>query len=180
HRSRGIWRRCGGRCACRTRLCARGSRRTVPRLARRSLPVMTVCWFATFRSRAASPPAIGDTELAWLEHRVASTPGLRQGLIYTASSTRDPYLDDGPPPQLVLQLYFDDIAELEAATARDGHLQALATSGALPSLDNAEITQQAMLVRRFPVPDPAFRTPSGELPCTYLVAYEGGAVDLHA
>ena len=35
--------------------------------------------------------------------------------------------------------------------------------------------QQAMLVRRYPVPDPVFRTPPGELPCTYLVAYEGSA-----
>jgi hypothetical protein len=29
------------------------------------------------------------------------------------------------------------------------------------------------------VPDPTFRTPSGELPCTYLVAYEGTAQDLN-
>src|SRR5271166_3086476 len=37
-----------------------------------------------------------------------------------------------------------------------------------------------MLVRRYPVPDPTFRTPPGELPCTYLVAYEGAAEDLPA
>ena len=41
-------------------------------------------------------------------------------------------------------------------------------------------TQQAMLVRRYPVPDPAFRTPPREQPCTYLVAYEGVAENLPA
>ncbi len=86
----------------------------------------------------------------------------------------DPYLDDGPPPQLGLQLYFDDIAALKSALATDGHLQRL------NALRRDGPTQQAMLVRRYPVPDPAFRTPLGELPCTYLVAYEGVAEDLPA
>jgi hypothetical protein len=141
---------------------------------------MTVCWFASFRCRAAPQSGISEREVARLQRCIARTPGLRQGLIYTASSTHDPYLHDGPPPQLVLQLYFDDIAELEAAVARDGHLYAIAASGAMPSLHNADIAQQAMLVRRFAVPDPIFQTPPGELPCTYIVAYEGKAEDLHA
>jgi hypothetical protein len=118
--------------------------------------------------RDASP------EVAWLSDVIATTPALQQGLIFRPSSTSDPYLDDGPPPQLALQLYFDDIAALEAALAPDGHLRRL------DALDGVGTTQQAMLVRRYPVPDPAFRTPSGELPCTYLVAYEGAADDLPA
>ena len=125
---------------------------------------MTVCWFALFRS--ASP------DLGWLSQVVSTTPALRQGLIFTPSATSDPYLDDGPPPQLALQLYFDDIGGLESALARDGHLQRLEV------LAGEDATQQAMLVRRYPVPDPAFRTPCGEFPCTYLVAYEGAAEDL--
>jgi hypothetical protein len=127
---------------------------------------MTVCWFAQFRH--ASP------EQAWLTDVIAATPALREAIIFTSSTTRDPYLDDGPPPQLALQLYFDDIVGLESAVAAGGHLQrldALAADGA---------TQQAMLVRRHPVPDPVFRTPPGERPCTYLVAYEGAADDLSA
>jgi hypothetical protein len=127
---------------------------------------VTVCWFALFRH--ASP------DVAWLSDVIAATPALRQGLIFTPSSTSDPYLDDGPPPQLALQLYFDDIAALEAALARDGHLQRL------DALDDVGAAQQAMLVRRYPVPDPVFRIPPGELPCTYLVAYEGAADDLSA
>jgi hypothetical protein len=127
---------------------------------------MTVCWFAQFPD--ASP------NVAWLSDVTGATPELQQGLIFTPSSTSDPYLDDGRPPLLTLQFYFADIAALEAALAADGHLQrldVLRTDGA---------TQQAMLVRRYPVPDPAFRTPPGELPCAYLVAYEGVAEDLPA
>jgi hypothetical protein len=125
---------------------------------------MTVCWFALFRN--ASPDGLSDV--------IAATPALHQAVIYTPSSTSDPYLDDGPPPSLGLQLYFADIEALENALAADGYLQKLAVLGS----DGAN--QQAMLVRRYAVPDPVFRTPLGELPCTYLVAYEGTAVDLPA
>jgi hypothetical protein len=125
---------------------------------------MSVCWFGQF------PTALADLE--WVADMLVATPALRQGLILTPSSTHDPYLHDGPPPRLVLQLYFDDIAALEAALRSDGHLQRLR------ALNLAGATQQAMLVRRSPVPDPVFRTPPGELPCTYLVAYEGVADDL--
>ena len=74
-------------------------------------------------------------------------------LIYTPAQTHDPYLDNGRPPALALQLYFADIAALEAALDRGGHLQALAAPDALPSLHGAAVTQQAMLARGFPVPD---------------------------
>jgi hypothetical protein len=127
---------------------------------------MTVCWFGQFPAVQAEPD--------WLDEVLVATPDVRRGLIFTPSSTRDPYLDDGPPPQLVLQLYFSDIAALETALRPQGHLQRLC------ALNLAGATQQAMLVRQFPVPDPVFRTPSGALPCTYLVAYEGIADDLPA
>jgi hypothetical protein len=134
---------------------------------------MSVCWFALFRQA----DGVDKNELAWLHRCLTATPGLRQGLIHTPSSTHDPYLNDGAPPSLALQLYFDDIALLEAALAPAGHLQALASRDVLAG---AEVTQQAMLVRQFPVPDPVFRTPPGEQPCTYLVAYQGKADDMNA
>jgi hypothetical protein len=137
---------------------------------------VTICWFALFHHNTAA----SDADLAWLSRIIGATPGMRQGLIYTPSATSDPYLDDGPPPALGLQLYFDDIAKLEAAVGVDGHLQRLAVRDALASLVGADVRQQAMAVRRYPVPDPTFRTPQGELPCTYLVAYEGEAEDLPA
>jgi hypothetical protein len=127
---------------------------------------MTVCWFAQFRR--ASP------DRAWLAGVIGATPALEQGIIYTPSSTSDPYLNDGAPPELALQLYFDDISALETALVTGGYLQQLASLG----VEGA--TQQAMLVRRYPVPDPVFRTPVGERTCTYLVAYEGTADDLPA
>lgn len=133
---------------------------------------MTVCWFGMFRR----PEPVDQKELVWLRGFLTRTPNIRLALIYTPSTTTDPYLDDGAPPALGLQLYFDDIADLEAVTARDGHLQGLA---AREELTRAEAAQQAMLVRRFPVPDPGFNTPAGELPCTYLVAYEGTAENLN-
>ena len=124
---------------------------------------MRICWFAEFRGPAGS---------AELDSLLAATPELDEGLIHTSASTHDPYLDDGPPPSLALQLYFRDIADLEAALAPGGHLQALT---GLPGIVSA--TQQAMIARDFPVPDAAFRTPGSA--CTYLVAYEGPAADLN-
>ena len=138
---------------------------------------MTVCWFAQFRHPVSR---LSNDELSWLRRFVAGTPGLRQGLIFTPATTSDPYLHDGAPPLLGLQLYFDDIAVLEAALASDGYLQGIVARDLLPSLADAAATQQAMLVRRFGVPDPVFRTLPGECPCTYLVAYEGDAKDLNA
>ena len=98
---------------------------------------------------------------------------MTEALLFTPGTTHDPYLNDGEPPALALQLYFDAIASLEAALAADGALMALAE---LPSLSGA--TQQAMLARPFAVPDPVFRTPPDKPHCTYLVAYEGTAEDL--
>jgi hypothetical protein len=132
-----------------------------------------ICWFGLFRRPDS---LLSNDELAWLDRFLAATPDLKKGLIFTPSATSDPYLNDGAPPTLGLQLYFDEIASLEAAMAKDGHLQTLVQCDALKG---ADVTQQAMLVRRFPVPDPTFRTPLGELPCTYLVAYEGTAEDLN-
>ena len=141
---------------------------------------MRFAWFA-----ALHDPADAGLRLSEAEHRlvcdlVAATPGLARGLVFTPWDVRGLYFDDGVAPQLALQLYFDDIADLEAALATGGHLQALAAPGALPSLANAAREQQAMLARAFPVPDPAFRTPPGAPYCTYLVHYPGEAEDTAA
>ena len=110
---------------------------------------MMITWFATFRHDGV----ISADDMGRLSRLLEATPGLARGLIYTPARTHDPYLDDGRPPALALQLYFAGIAALEAALARDGCLQALAAPDALPSLRGAAVTQQAMLARAFPVPD---------------------------
>ncbi len=134
-----------------------------------------ISYFAMFRAPSVAPPA----ELAAVSDFLAGTDGLVRALVYTPGSTSDPYLHDGAPPALGLQLYFSDIGALEAALARNGRLQALADGRLLPSLAGAEVTQQAMLTRKFPVPDPRFRSPSGAAHCSYLVVYEGTAEDLN-
>jgi len=130
---------------------------------------MTVCLFLSFRAGAA----IEAAEIWKLEKVLAATPRLRKALVHTSSDADDPYVKDGAPPRLVLQLYFSELPDLEAALARFGALGDL-TSHEFPSLAQAEITQQAMTVRSFAVPEP--KAPG----CTYLVAYQGEAEDLNA
>jgi len=128
---------------------------------------MSLALFLTFRHPAAQADA---AELAAAKLLAAGLPGLADGLVMTPAATRDPYLDDGRPPPLVLQLGFQAIEHLEAALR--GPAQRIAK--AVPSLAGAEIGEQAMLTRRFPVPDPK---PGS---CAYLVSYEGEAEDANA
>lgn len=137
---------------------------------------MAACLFLTFGFTSRPSAA----ESASLEKLLRSTPGLTKALIHSPASTSDPYVKDGSPPSLVLQLYFGDLPELEAALSRTGHLRALTSHDEFPALADAAAAQQAMLVRPFAVPDPTFKTAPGEPHCTYLVSYEGEAEDLNA
>jgi len=128
---------------------------------------MSLALFLIFRHPAATADG---RELATAGRLVANLPGLAEGLAMTPATTSDPYLDDGRPPSLVLQLAFDAIENLEAALG--GPAQEIAAT--LTSLAGAEITEQAMLARRFPVPEPRRGS------CTYLVSYEGEADDANA
>lgn len=136
---------------------------------------MSMCLFLTFRP---DNPSALDDEIARLIDVLRAVPQLRKALVHSASRASDPYLDDGPPPSLVLQLYFAELPDLEATVARDGALRILLSHDAFPQLANAEVTQQAMLVRSFTVNEPLFK-PSAPY-CTYLVTYEGEAEDLNA
>jgi hypothetical protein len=137
---------------------------------------MNTCLFLTFKSDNDTAAAA----LTQLPGFLLTTPKLAKALVHTPANTSDPYVKDGPPPSLVLQLYFDQLPHLEAALSRAGHLRALASHNEFPALAQAEIAQQAMLVRPFAVPEPAFETPRGVPYCTYLVSYEGEAEDLNA
>jgi len=143
--------------------------------------VLSFAYFAAFHDLRRPELRLTPAELADVVNIVESTTGLRRGLVFTPETTRDPYAapDDGPSPQLGLELYFERIEQLEAAVGRAGHLQPLAMPQTLPSLAEADVTQQAMVARPFPVPDPVFRTAARQLPCTYLVHYVGTAEDLN-
>ncbi|HEY1930836.1 MAG TPA: hypothetical protein VGG99_02395 [Acetobacteraceae bacterium] len=129
---------------------------------------MTIAWFATFRHGGA----VSAQDLARLASLLRRVQSATRALIHTPAQTHDPYLDDGRPPALVLQLYFRDAAGLDAVQE---HLQALVPE--VPaSLGGALVTQQIMLARAFSVPEPRVMAQS----CSYLVSYEGEAEDLDA
>ena len=137
---------------------------------------MTICLFLSFRSAAM----VSAAESANLNALVRTTPKLAKGLVHSAASANDPYVKDGPSPSLVLQLYFAELPDLESTLSRRGHLAALTAGAEFPTLARAKIAHQVMVVRQFAVPDPGFKTRSGEAHCTYLVSYEGEAEDLNA
>jgi hypothetical protein len=139
---------------------------------------MSTCLFLSFRLRTG--PSVSVGEMAKLERVLRATPRLLKALVHAPACADDPYLDDGPPPQLVLQLYFAELPDLEAAVARNGHLAVLMSQDEFAELADADVTQQAMLVRPFAVHEPAFANAPGEPYCTYLVCYEGEAEDLNA
>lgn len=82
-----------------------------------------------------------------------------RNLLHVPAKARDPYLDDGAPPALVGQLYFAELARLQAALP------------VLPQALGDGASWEAMQVRPFAVPRP------GPGRCTYLVAYSGPAED---
>jgi hypothetical protein len=137
---------------------------------------MNACLFLTFHLRNAVLPADEGARVGSLLMRL---PKLAKALIHTSSAASDPFVKDEKPPQLVLQLYFNTLLDLEAAAAHDS-LRTLGSHDRLPAIAGANIAQQAMLVRSFAVPAPAFENASGTPYCTYLVSYEGEAQDINA
>jgi uncharacterized protein (TIGR02118 family) len=134
-----------------------------------------ISYFVTFRHRADAGARVNAAVATCFAEIVQATPQLQKALLYTPADAHDPYLKDQSVPLFAAQLYFADIAALEAALAAEGHLQALTSRRDFPALLDGDVTQQAMVTRSFAVPNPRFRTEPGELPCTYLVAYEGTA-----
>ncbi|TAK87167.1 MAG: EthD family reductase [Betaproteobacteria bacterium] len=133
---------------------------------------MKIAYFLTYHDEANPARRASDADVKQFTEVLTSLAGVNRALVFTPEKANDPYLKD-EPPQLAAELYFDDIAPLERAAARNGALQAL--GDLFPS---EHVTQQAMLVRSFGVPEPLVL--SNDLPCTYLVGYEGPAEDLNA
>jgi hypothetical protein len=124
---------------------------------------------------------IHANDLAAAAAMVGSIPNLTEGLLLTPLNERveRPYMNDGPPPALVLQLRFPDLFACEVAAGRDGVLAKLAASAGLSGLAGLEATHQVMVTRAFPV-DVADHPPGCGTPCSYLVHYPGPAEDLNA
>ncbi len=139
---------------------------------------MQLCLFLTFRMRESQ--AVPAEEIAKLEALLPHVPHLQKALLHTPVQAKDPYADDGAPPQLALQLYFGDVTGLEAALRHGGKLEYLRSHQEFPRLGDAAVLHQAMLVRAFPLHDPNLQNATGFPYCTYLVSYEGAADDLNA
>ena len=137
---------------------------------------MQFCYFAFFEDRQNPAVRISADDLGRFQACVRNLQGLVKAHLYTPATASDLYTNDGRPPIFGLQLYFDAIASLESAIGPDGALKRLAESGELESLRFAHVTQQAMLNREFPVPDPAL---PGTHACSFLVHYPGPADDVH-
>ena len=129
-------------------------------------------WFAFLQDA----PNVGAAALDALAAKVARVPGLHGGLVFSklANTPDHPFSDDEPAPDLAMQLHFSTIEALETAASAGGAIAQLFEG--LPGTP----THQAMLRRRYPVPDAALQTPPGELPCSFLVKYPGPATDLNA
>ena len=123
---------------------------------------------------------LSESSLASLRELASQAPGLSQLRLHTPTSAHDPMLNDGSGPCLVLQALFSRIDSLEAAVSQGGIFQELISTEALRSLEDADITQQVMLVRPYPVPEIRTELDHGKPHCTYLVAYEGPAQDTSA
>ena len=134
---------------------------------------MHACLFLIFRLRGA---VLSDGDIATLCGLLKTLPKLAKALVHTSSAASDPYVKDEGPPDLVLQLYFATLPDLEVA-ASHASLQGL---GGIAALASADIAQQIMAVRSFAVPVPKFGNPAGTPYCTYLVSYEVEAQDLNA
>jgi hypothetical protein len=136
---------------------------------------MTFCYFLTMNDRSTA--SVGQLEAVLTQ--LAEIRGIREVRAHSPASATDPMLDDGRPPSLVLQLFFADIKSMEAATLADGSIQT-ATAPLVDAIAANEISQQAMLARRFDVPEPVTPSAQSEPACTYLVRYEGPAQDTNA
>lgn len=134
---------------------------------------MEVVLFLSYRT----PRSAGPAPLAEFTQRLADVPGATRAVVHVPADASDPYLKDEGPPSAVVQITFGDLGALEAASAADGALQAITDRRSFAWIGDAEITQQAMVVRAHRVPDP---TPAAAPACTYLVAYEGTPQDYDA
>lgn len=135
---------------------------------------MAFCLFLVFNHGGAPAARLSESDDVQVLGTLRRIPKLLRAHVYTPAAAHDPFLNDGAPPRLVVQLYFERIEDLEAASRADGPLAALAK---LASLADCPLEWEALLVRAFPTPDPNI---AGEPWCTYLVAYDGPAQDSNA
>jgi hypothetical protein len=131
----------------------------------------TAAYFLIF----TGPPEASEAFRAWFAEgpspALAALDGLLAYDLYTPEASHDPYLDDGPGPLAMAQLYFPDLSALEAALASRGFPAAAARCENAP-IEGLTATHEAMEAHFYPVgaerePSPLPSVPS----CSYVVRY---------
>lgn len=140
------------------------------------------CYFAFFHARDPLGGRLSADDVQAVRRVLDSVPGLSRCLVHTPAPADTPHAfpKDELPPVLALQLYAEKLPVLESALASNGRLQALTCDGVVPGLAGTQLYQQIMLVRRFPVDEPAVGQPTRGTRCSYLVHYPGAAENLNA
>lgn len=135
------------------------------------------CLFITF-TRGDADTRLDPAAALRLEKSLRAIDALAETRILTPAVARDRYYDDGPPPVLALQLYFDRLETLERAAGPDGPLVEIISSLS-DDLGGATGTHQAMWSRPFPVAAGGTSIPQAEdtLRCAFMVHYHGEPAD---
>jgi len=123
----------------------------------------------------SGPAEAGDAFRAWFadgpSRALAALDGLRAYDLYTPEASHDPYLDDGPGPLAMAQLYFADLGALETALASGRFPAAAARCEGAPVKGLTSI-HEAMEAHFYPVGDESEASPLPRQPsCSYVVRY---------
>jgi hypothetical protein len=122
---------------------------------------------------------LDNSDRASLMTLLRGIPNLARAHLLSPAVARDRYFDDGSPPMLTIQLYFERLETLEAAAGPGGALPAIARAMP-PSLRRATGSHQVMWTRPFPTLQAPTVQPESRRSCAFLVHYPGEAQDLNA
>lgn len=143
---------------------------------------MSISWFCVWEApKGIEKPKLDSYDLNGLHALLRGCPQLVKGHILTPAEAHDPFYADTSEasPPLIVQLEFNQVADLESALKQGGYLSSLLDPVQLPSMRGAPPAQQAMLARRYPVAEPTLASGDGSS-LTYWVEYAGPAEDENA
>src|SRR5262249_24408079 len=121
---------------------------------------------------------LGTDDRETLSALIRNIPGLARAHLHCPALLRDRYFDDGPPPMLTMQLYFQQLEALEEAASAEGALLIL-TRANPTSLARAQVFQQVMWTRHYGTPSRETVQPEQRQSCSFLTHYPGQPLDLN-
>ena len=137
---------------------------------------MTMAFFANIHAPAAMLPELGVWAETNFTGALAEAREVRGIEIHEATqSASDPLTDDGPGPQLLLQIDFSELADLETWLARPAAREALAACPAL-GLRCCRLDCEAFQVFAYPVAGAVAPVPR-TAPLSFVVRYARPAED---